>query len=145
MKENNSKEKTLLTELLTTVGELGVDDTIRLLKSAQGEGLIIHDERVEYVLKMVSLEFKTPIQDVINSYDKSSKRKFSIMFGTFYLHKTFGFSFGDLQGIYKRDKGLLCRYFHQIKNLKVDDAGDKALLRYRDKFDIAVSSFNPKK
>ena len=132
---------TLIEQLLKSVACLGIDETTKLLMSGQDDSLTLSDKRVEFVFKMVSVEFKIPIEEMISSYSKSTKRKFSIMFGVYYLHGFFKISFGDLQKLYKRDKGLLCRYFHQLKNLSPQKLSDKALIRYRDRFDLLVSDF----
>ena len=136
-----NKAINLLEQLLKTIEGLGIDETTKLLVTATDESLNLIDNRVDFVWKMVSLEFKIPISEMINSYSKSTKRKFAIMFGVYYLHGNFGISFGDLKKLYQRDKGLLCRYFHEIKNLKNDDPSAKGLIKYRDRFDLLVSEF----
>ncbi len=139
---NNNNSLALLEAFLKTVAELGVEETTKLLYSSQGSTLTLSDKRVEFVLRTVSAEFKIPIDEMIYSYSKSTKRKFSIMFGIYYLHGHFGISFGDLQKLYKRDKGLLCRYYHEIKTLEKGKAEDAARLRYRDKLDLLVTEFS---
>lgn len=136
-----NKAINLLEQLLKTVEGLGIDETTKLLVSGTEDSLNLSDNRVDFVLKIVSVEFKIPIPEMINSYSKSTKRKFAIMFGVYYLHGNFGISFGDLSKLYQRDKGLLCRYFHEIKNLKNNDPSAKGLIKYRDKFDIMVSEY----
>ena len=132
---------TLIETFLRSVEDLGVESTIKALQTAQGNALTLQDKRVEFVLKMVANEFQMPIEEMINSYSRSTKRKFSIMFGVYYLHGHFGISFGELNMLYKRDKALLCRYFHIVKSLKRNEPSEKALLKYRDKFDLLVTDF----
>lgn len=132
---------TLIEQLMKAVDDLGVETTTKVLQSAQNKTLSLMDKRVEFVLKMVSNEFAMPIEEMINSYSRSTKRKFSIMFGVYYLHGHFDISFGDLNLLYKRDKALLCRYFHIIRNLSKGEPSERALIKYRDKFDLLVTEF----
>ena len=139
--ENKHTGIQLIEQLLRTVESLGIDETAKLLASAESSSLSLADKRVEFVLKMISVEFRIPIEEMINSYSKSTKRKFSIMFGVYYLHGSFQISFGDLEKIYKRNKGLLCRYYHQIKKLSHSNSDQKTMVKYRDKFDLIITDF----
>lgn len=66
------------------------------------------------------------------------------MFSVYYLHGHFGLSFGNLKLLFKRDKSLLCKYYHEIKNINPENPNDKGMLRYRDKFDLLVTDFTLK-
>ena len=101
-----SKETDLLQEILRSIEVLGVIETSNALKIARNKSLSLEDKRIEFVLKMVSSNYNIPIEEIINSHSKSTKRMFALKFAIFYLYVSFQISLGTLKLIFKRDLKL---------------------------------------
>ena len=114
-----SKETDLLQEILRSIEVLGVIETSNALKIARNKSLSLEDKRIEFVLKMVSSNYNIPIEEIINSHSKSTKRMFALKFAIFYLYDSFQISLGTLKLIFKRDKSLLSRSNKQMKSFFV--------------------------
>lgn len=131
----------LIQELLKSVEILGVDATTNALKIARSNTLTLQDKRVEFVLKMVSDYYLKSIEDIINSHSKSTKRIFALKFAIYYLYEVFGFSFGELKMIFKRDKSLLSRSTKEIKEIVETNPN---LKNVKNKFDLLTTDFKLK-
>lgn len=131
----------LIQELLKSVEVLGVDATTNALKIARSNTLTLQDKRVEFVLKMVSEYYLKSIEDIINSHSKSTKRIFALKFAIYYLYEVFGFSFGELKMIFKRDKSLLSRSTKEIKEIVETNPN---LRNVKNKFDLLTTDFKLK-
>jgi hypothetical protein len=131
----------LIQELLKSVEILGVDATTNALKIARSNTLTLQDKRVEFVLKMVSEYYLKSIEDIINSHSKSTKRIFALKFAIYYLYEVFGFSFGELKMIFKRDKSLLSRSTKEIKEIVETNPN---LKNVKNKFDLLTTDFKLK-
>jgi len=134
-------ETDLIQELLKSVEVLGVDATTNALKVARSNTLTLQDKRVEFVLKMVSEHYVKSIDDIINSHSKSTKRIFALKFAIYYLYEVFGFTFGELKMIFKRDKSLLSRSTKEIKAIIVTNQNMKSV---KNKFDLLTTDFKLK-
>ena len=134
-------ETDLIQELLRSVEVLGVDATTNALKIARSNNLTLQDKRVEFVLKMVSEYYLQSIDDIINSHSKSSKRMFALKFSIYYLYEVFGFTFGDLKVLFKRDKSLLSRSTKEIREMIKTNMNIKMT---KSKFDLLVTDFKLK-
>jgi hypothetical protein len=131
-------ETDLIQELLKSVEVLGVDATTDALKVARTNSLSLQDKRVDFVLKMVSQHYIVPIEEIIYSHKKSTKRMFALKFSVYYLYDVFDFSFTDLKKLFKRDKSLLSRFTKEIKDLLIDNPSIK---NTKNKFDLLVTDF----
>ena len=131
----------LLEELLKSVEALGVDGTTNALKVARSKSITLEDKRVEFILNMVSAHYNIPIEDIINTHTKSTKRMLALKFSIYYLYDVFDISFGDLKFVFKRHKSLLSRSAKEIRQLIKDDAYTANL---KNRFDIMVTDFKIK-
>jgi hypothetical protein len=134
-------ETDLIQELLKSVEVLGVDATTSVLKVARTNTLTLQDKRVEFVLKMVSSHYMQPIEEIINSHNKSVKRMLALKFSIFYLYDAFEFSFTDLKMLFKRDKSLLSRSTKEIKEMVVNNSN---VQQTKNKFDLLITDFKLK-
>jgi hypothetical protein len=134
-------ETDLIQELLKSVEVLGVDATTSVLKVARTNTLTLQDKRVEFVLKMVSSHYMQPIEEIINSHNKSVKRMLALKFSIFYLYDAFEFSFTDLKMLFKRDKSLLSRSTKEIKQMVVNNSN---VQQTKNKFDLLITDFKLK-
>jgi hypothetical protein len=137
----NKNETNLIQELLKSVEVLGVDATTDLLRVARSNSLTLHDKRVEFVLNMVSSNYSIPIEEIINSHSKSTRRMLALKFCIYYLYEVFEISFGDLKLIFKRDKSLLSR---STKEMRVMVAENESVNNIKNRFDIIVTDFKIK-
>jgi hypothetical protein len=133
-----SKETDLLQEILRSIEVLGVIETSNALKIARNKSLSLEDKRIEFVLKMVSSNYNIPIEEIINSHSKSTKRMFALKFAIFYLYDSFQISLGTLKLIFKRDKSLLSRSNKQMKSFFEND---KYVIDLKNKFDLMITDF----
>lgn len=134
-------ETDLIQELLKSVEVLGVDATTSVLKVARTNTLTLQDKRVEFVLKMVSSHYMQPIEEIINSHNKSVKRMLALKFSIFYLYEAFEFSFTELKMLFKRDKSLLSRSTKEIKDMVVNNSN---VQQTKNKFDLLITDFKLK-
>ena len=133
-----SKETDLLQEILRSIEVLGVIETSNALKIARNKSLSLEDKRIEFVLKIVSSNYNIPIEEIINSHSKSTKRMFALKFAIFYLYDSFQISLGTLKLIFKRDKSLLSRSNKQMKSFFEND---KYVIDLKNKFDLMITDF----
>ena len=134
-------ETDLIQELLKSVEVLGVDATTSVLKVARTNTLTLQDKRVEFVLKMVSSHYMQPIEEIINSHNKSVKRMLALKFSIFYLYEAFEFTFTELKMLFKRDKSLLSRSTKEIKQMVVNNSN---VQQTKNKFDLLITDFKLK-
>jgi hypothetical protein len=90
---------------------------------------------------MVSEYYLQSIDDIINSHSKSTKRMFALKFSIYYLYEVFGFTFGDLKVLFKRDKSLLSRSTKEIREMIKTNMNIKMT---KSKFDLLVTDFKLK-
>jgi hypothetical protein len=136
-----SNETNLIQELLRSVEVLGVDATTNALKIARSNSLTLQDKRVEFVLNMVETNYNLPIEEIINSHSKSTKRMLALKFAIFYLYSVFEISFGDLKMVFKRDKSLLSRSTKEMREMFVENQSIKNI---KNRFDLLVTDFKLK-
>jgi hypothetical protein len=134
-------ETDLIQELLKSVEVLGVDATTYVLKVARTNTLTLQDKRVEFVLKMVSTHYMQPIEDIINSHNKSVKRMLALKFSIYYLYDGFDFTFTELKMLFKRDKSLLSRSTKEIKEMVLTNPNVE---NTKNKFDLLITDFKLK-
>jgi predicted tellurium resistance membrane protein TerC len=82
-----------------------------------------------------------PIEEIINSHNKSVKRMLALKFSIFYLYDAFEFSFTDLKMLFKRDKSLLSRSTKEIKQMVVNNSN---VQQTKNKFDLLITDFKLK-
>jgi hypothetical protein len=138
MKKN---ETNLIQELLKSVEVLGVDATTSILRVARSNSLTLQDKRVEFVLNMVSSNYSIPIEEIINSHSKSTRRMLALKFCIYYLYEVFEISFGDLKLIFKRDKSLLSRSTKEMRLMVVDNT---SVNNIKNRFDLLITDFKIK-
>jgi hypothetical protein len=134
-------ETDLVNELFKSVEALGINATTDALRVARNSTLTLQDKRVEFVLKMTAEQYMQPVDEIINSRNKSVKRMLAMKFSIFYLHESFGFSFSNLKLIFKRDKSLLCRSVKEIKGMVSENP---VIEKVKNKFDLLITDFKLK-
>jgi hypothetical protein len=134
-------ETDLIQELLKSVEVLGVDATTNALKMARNTSLTLQDKRVEFVLNMVSDSYVLPIEEIINSHSKSTRRMIALKFAIYYLYEVFDISFGDLKMVFKRDKSLLSRSTKEMREMIVIN---KSVCDVKNRFDLLITDFKLK-
>lgn len=131
----------LLEELLKSVEALGVDGTTNALKIARSKSITLEDKRVEFVLNMVSAHYNIPIEEIINTHTKSTKRMLALKFSIYYLYDVFDISFGDLKQVFKRHKSLLSRSAKEMRQMIQEN---QHISNLKNRFDIMVTDFKIK-
>lgn len=136
-----TNETGLIEELLKSVETLGVEGTTNALKTARSKSITLEDKRVEFVLNMVSNHYNLPIEEIINSHTKSTKRMLALKFAIYYLYDVFDISFGDLKLVFKRHKSLLSRSAKEMRGM-IETNNHVSNLKNR--FDLMVTDFKLK-
>jgi len=137
--KNNQTD--LIQELFKSVEVLGIDATTNALKLARSNSLTLQDKRVEFVLNMVSSHYAIPIEEIINSHSKSTRRMLSLKFCIYYLYEVFKISFGDLKMVFKRDKSLLSRSTKEMREMVKENISVKNI---KNRFDLLITDFKLK-
>lgn len=134
-------ESDLIQELFKSVEALGIDGTTNALKIARSKSLILEDRRVEFVLNMISTHYNIPIEEIINTHTKSTKRMLALKFAIYFLYERFDISFGDLRQVFKRHKSLLSRNTKEMRAMIMENEHVKNLC---NRFDIMITDFKLK-
>lgn len=138
------KQKDLLIETLTTVEAIGINATIDRLKSLRGEDVEFQSAEVDFVIKMISENFKILFQDVITLRLASNQHRNALLCAIYYLHnKFFGFdiSYRKVSKIVNRDKGQCVRYHKEVIAYRENEQENKVFQRYFKKFDALVHEY----
>ena len=136
---NSFESVNLISELLESLKDLGVEGVTTVLQNARSKTLTLNDENVEFILKMVSNHYKKPMESFINTRSRDGKRRNAIAFCVYYLHNEFHYSFGQLQYVFKMDKSWLSRLNAMIKK----DGKRKGSSNYevKQKFDSIIKDY----
>ena len=97
-------------ELLTTIETIGVDRTVKVLKDAKCENLILEDLNVDFVLKCVSEVTSVSKERILHGNDRNDERKVSVSLAVFFIKNHFSYSLSDLKKIFGKDESALSRY-----------------------------------
>jgi hypothetical protein len=134
-------ETALIEELLLSVEALGVEGTTCALRIARNKSMSLEDKRIEFVLNMISTYYNIPIEEIINSHTKSTKRMLALKFSIYYLYDIFDISFGDLKQVFKRHKSLLSRSAKEMRNMI---STNEHISKLNNRFDIMITDFKLK-
>lgn len=119
----------LLQQIGNSIETTGVQGTIDILKQSQ--------KRIDFVMKMVSQEFKTSIDEFVDERTREQPQKHCLMFSAFYLHKVTRLSYSNVGKIIKRDKSKIIKFIREAQ-CEYRKKEKSALKKYFDKFDTQV-------
>lgn len=97
-------------ELITTVELIGVDKTIKTLKKAKADVLILSDLNIDFVVTSVSEVTGLSKERILNGTDRSDERKIAIALCVFVIRNEFAYTYSQIQGIFNIGISALSRY-----------------------------------
>jgi hypothetical protein len=129
-------------ELLYTVESIGVENTIKRLKEARAQKLILEDINIDFILGTVSEVTNVKKERILHGTDRSDERKIATSLFVYFLKKEFNFySYADIKKILPKDESALSRYNQMIENLptKPKSEFDKTLAEYVNKIELLLT------
>ncbi len=141
MNKQISISNQIFDELLTTVESIGVERTIKTLQEAKSNSLILKDLNVEFILNTVSQITSVGKDRILNGKERTDERKIAIGLCVYFMKNEFGYSYSDLNKIFKKDDSQLFRYSEMVKNkpLKPKTDFDKTLDGYYKKINLLIT------
>lgn len=138
--EKKDESVGLIEVLLESVKGIGVKGTIEALTQYQSDNVSLSDMNVDFTLKMISAHYKIPVPEIIDSKNKSVKRRTAIAFAVYYLYEVFDYGLTELRHVLGRHKSHLSRLNKMIKNEFAKK--NKELIHIKNKFDLEINTFN---
>lgn len=128
-------------ELLSTVEVLGVDRTIKTLKEAKTNSLILDDFNIDFIVNNVSSVTGTARDRILYGNDRNDERKIALSLCVYFIKTEFHYSFSQLKSVFNKDESGLYRYFMLVESLpnspKTDF--DKKLNEYYKKLKLIIT------
>jgi len=123
----------ILDELLYTVESIGVEKTIKRLKEARTQKLILEDINIDFILSAVCEVTNVAKERILHGKDRSDERKGAIALFVYFLKKEFNFySYSDLKKVLDKDESALYRYYSLVSSLPSNP---------KSEFDITLSGY----
>ncbi len=147
MKITASVSSQVFDELLTTVELIGVDRTIKTLKEAKSNHLILDDLDVDFILKCVSEICGVTKERVLYGTDKSDERKISLALAIYFIKTEFSYSYSELKKIFDKDASGLSKYNSLVESLPENPKTDfdKKMDTYIKKIKLLITERKLKK
>lgn len=102
--------ETIMDEMLTTVEAIGIDKTIKALKEAKLNSLLLHDINIEFILKSVSDSTSVSVERILRGSDRNDERKMSIALVVYFMKNELYYSYSEIKKILNKDESALSRY-----------------------------------
>jgi len=128
-------------ELLLAVEVLGVEKTLKTLKEAKTNSLILDDFNIDFIINNVSIVTGTKRDRILYGNDRNDERKIALSLCVFFIKSEFGYTFSQLKTIFNKDESALCRYVTIIDNLPVNPKTDfdKRLTDFYKKMKLIIT------
>lgn len=124
MRTTNSISTKLLDEIVTAIGEIGVDNTIKALQDAKSNKMIMQDMSIDFILYSVSEITGIPKDRILNGNDRNDEKKIAIALCVYFIKTELSYSLSQLKRIFNKDTSALSRYHsmveHKPSNPKTD-------------------------
>lgn len=111
-------------ELLSAVEVLGVEKTLKTLKEAKTNSLILDDFNIDFIINNVCVVTGTKRDRILYGNDRNDERKIALSLCVFFIKSEFGYTFSQLKTIFNKDESALCRYVTIIENLPTNPKTD---------------------
>ena len=138
----NSRFFYLLEALFNSVEDLGIKETTEILQKSIKEELTLQDERVSFILQIVSNLYQIPIEEIINSNEKSPKRINSFKFVVYYLREVFYMSFPEIGLVLNKSTSYVFKKHKELKSIKRNKKHE--LQSKFEKLDLLVTEYQLK-
>ena len=107
----------IIDEMLTTIEAIGIDRTIKALKEAKLNSLLLHDINIEFILKSVSDSTSVSIERILRGSDRNDERKISIALVVYFIKNELYYSYSEIKKILNKDESALSRYNSMVDNM----------------------------
>lgn len=141
MKTTLSSFVYLFDELLNTIEEIGVENTIKALQEAKSASLILTDFNIDFIIQSVANTTALTRDRIINGKDKSDERKIATALCVHFIKNELNYSYRDISKILNKDISQLSRYNSYIKSMppKPKTEFDKKLETYLKQMKLLIS------
>ena len=141
MKLTGSISNQIFDELITTLEVIGIDRTIKTLRDAKANSLILEDLNIEFILNCVNQVTGVSKERILNGNDRNDERKIAIALCVYFIKKEFFYSYGDMSKIFNKDDSSLSRYNSIIENKpeKPKTEFDKNIESYYRKINLLIT------
>lgn len=141
MKLTGSISNQIFDELITTLEVIGIDRTIKTLRDAKANSLILEDLNIEFILNCVNQVTGVSKERILNGNDRNDERKIAIALCVYFIKKEFFYSYGDMSKIFNKDESSLSRYNSLIENKpeKPKTEFDKNIENYYRKINLLIT------
>lgn len=129
------QQATLIDQLFRTVEEIGIPNTMSILKNAQFDKIEFDDSKVEKVVRRVAEHFNIPIYEIIFGNGRLNDRKYAIGFSAYYLRHCHDYSMEEVSQLLKKEVTLCHKYCKLILQLNDKFRSDEKYKEIKKKLD----------
>lgn len=141
--DNIERETQLLSAVLKSVKANGIEVTIEVLNITADPEIKNQDPIIEFVTRSICSYFRHSLRYVVEKNTKESTRTLALSFMVYYLYDVFGYGYGDLKKLFRRDKAYMCRKKNELLE-KFDSEKEIVIKRAKSRFDELVSEYKIK-
>ena len=113
-------------ELFSTVESIGVERTIKTLKDAKSNSLILKDLNIDFIITSSSEVTGVSKERILHGADRNDERKIAIALCVFFIKSELGYSLGEIKRILNKDESALSRYNSLVEKIKDNKAKIKS-------------------
>jgi hypothetical protein len=100
----------ILDELLSAVEVIGVSETIKKLREAKSNSLLLSDLNIDFILTSVSELTGVTKDRILNGSDRNDERKLALALSVYFIKNEFYYSYAEIKKIFNKDESALSRY-----------------------------------
>ena len=118
MADNLNISTSVFDELLQTVMVLGIDKTIKTLQEAKNNLIVLHDNKMEFIIDTVSSITSVSKERILRGNDrKNHDRKIATIASVYFIKIECNYSFSEIKLIFNKDESQLSRYCSYVESL----------------------------
>lgn len=132
---------TIIDEVLSAIEVVGIEKTIKSLRDAKSNNLILQDLNIEFILNSVSQVTSVSKERILSGSDRTDDRKIAVALCVFFIKNEFYYSYAEIKKIIARDESALSRYYSIVENRsnKPKTEFDKSLDSYFKKINLLIT------
>lgn len=136
----------LFDELLSCIEVVGLERTIKSLKDAKSNHLILSDLNIEFILTCVSEKTGVPKERILSGKDRTDERKIAVSLSVYFMKKELKYSLSEIKKIFDKDESALSRYFNNVESIikkpdkLIKSEFDKEIKKSHDCINLIITS-----